>query len=48
MIKWLNVPDATKRNAYNQIAERTGMSPFAVEKDWWVSQTLALVSQFIR
>lgn len=43
MIKWLNVPDATKRNAYNQIAERTGMSPFAAEKDWWVVQTLAMV-----
>lgn len=43
MIKWLNVPYATKRNAYNQIAERTGMSPFAAEKDWWVVQTLAMV-----
>jgi len=33
MIKWLNIPDSTKRNAYEQIAEQTGVSAFAVEKD---------------
>ncbi len=43
MIKWLNTPEQTKRNAYIQIAERTGMSSFAVEKDWWVVQTLAII-----
>ncbi len=37
MNKWLAVPDRTKRNAYLQIAEKTGMSAFAVEKDWWVT-----------
>ncbi len=43
MIKWLTIPDETKRNAYEQIAEKTGMSAFAVEKDWWVVQTLSTV-----
>jgi len=43
MNKWLAVPDTTKRNAYIQIAEKTGMSAFAVEKDWWVVQTLAVI-----
>jgi predicted nucleotidyltransferase component of viral defense system len=43
MNKWLSVPDITKKNAYEQIAEATGMSAFAVEKDWWVVQTLSAV-----
>ena len=43
MIKWLNVPESTKRNAYIQIAEQTSMSAFAVEKDWWVSRTLEII-----
>lgn len=45
MIKWLDLPDATKQNAYVQIAEQTGMSAFAVEKDWWVSRTLQIIFQ---
>ena len=47
MIQWLTVPEATRRNAYVQIAENTGMSPFAVEKDWWVVQTLSVVFDII-
>lgn len=43
MNKWLAVADDTKRNAYIQIAEKAGMSEFAVEKDWWVVQTLSVV-----
>lgn len=45
MIKWLDIPDKTKRNAYNQIAEQIGMTAFAVEKDWWVSRTLEIIFQ---
>jgi predicted nucleotidyltransferase component of viral defense system len=45
MIEWLKVPDETKRRAYTHIAEKTGMSPFAAEKDWWVTQVLSLVFQ---
>ncbi len=43
MNKWFAIPDSTKRNAYIQIAEKTGMAAFAVEKDWWVVQTLAII-----
>ena len=45
MNAWYNIPNETKTNAYTQIAERTGMAPYAVEKDWWVVQTLAIVFQ---
>lgn len=43
MLNWLAIPDVTKKNAFEQIAEKTGMSAFAVEKDWWVVQTLSIV-----
>ena len=43
MNKWLAIADETKRNAYIQIAEKSGMSAFAVEKDWWVVQTLSVI-----
>lgn len=39
--KWYNIPSQTKINAYTQIAESTGMAPYAVEKDWWVVQVLS-------
>jgi hypothetical protein len=32
MNKWLEIPEQTRRNAYIQIAEKTGMNAFAVEK----------------
>jgi predicted nucleotidyltransferase component of viral defense system len=43
MHKWFVIPKSTKRNAYIQIAEKTGMADFAVEKDWWVVQTLSII-----
>jgi len=43
MNRWFNTPKQTKINAYIQIAEKTGMSAFAVEKDWWAVQTLSIV-----
>lgn len=43
MNKWLAIPEQTRRNAYIQIAEKTGMNAFAVEKDWWVVQTLRII-----
>lgn len=30
MIKWIAIPAETKKNAYEQVAEVTGMSAFAV------------------
>jgi len=43
MIKWLSIPDETKRRAYYQIAVAKNMSGLAVEKDWWVVQTLSFI-----
>jgi hypothetical protein len=39
--KWYNIPQQTKINAYNQIADEKGMAAYAVEKDWWMVQILA-------
>lgn len=41
MNKWLAVPEQTKLNTFAEIAIKTGLPSFAVEKDWWVVQTLA-------
>lgn len=43
MNKWIAVPDDTKKATYEQIGEKTKMSAFAVEKDWWVVKALASV-----
>lgn len=43
MDRWYNIPKETKVNAYTQIGETTGMAAHAVEKDWWVVQTLAII-----
>lgn len=43
--KFLTLPKQTQINAFNQIAENKGVTPFAVEKDWWVTQTLFAVFQ---
>lgn len=43
MTNWLSIPDDRKKNAYGLIAEKTGMSAFASEKDWWVTQTLTII-----
>jgi hypothetical protein len=40
---WKGVAEETRRGVYEQIAESTGLSPFAVEKDWWVVQALSCV-----
>jgi hypothetical protein len=43
MNKWLDIPDSTKKNIYEQTGETIGMSAFAVEKDWWVSRALSII-----
>jgi len=40
---WYEIPSQTKLNAYTQIAESTGWTPYAVEKDWWVVQVLSAI-----
>ena len=36
---------AEKEAVFNAIAAENGMTPFAVEKDWWVSRTLEIIFQ---
>jgi hypothetical protein len=43
MQQWLQLTDKEKIEVYTEIAARTGMTPQAVEKDWWVTTTLNLV-----
>jgi predicted nucleotidyltransferase component of viral defense system len=43
MVKWLALPDATRKNSCEQTAEARRMSAFAVEKDWWITQTLSII-----
>ena len=42
--EWLKLSDRTKRNIFEQTAAAIGLpNAAAVEKDWWVVRTLALV-----
>jgi len=41
--EWYKIPKETKIKAYNQVAEDTGIASYAVEKDWWVVQSLAAI-----
>lgn len=43
MKNWLDIPNEDKSQLYNEIAMTTGMAPYAVEKDWWVTHTLAMI-----
>lgn len=43
MNRWHSTSDTDKQIAYNQIWEKTNLPAFAVEKDWWVVQTLAIL-----
>ena len=39
-LKFYKVADKEKEAFFNAIAIEKGMTPFAVEKDWWVSRTI--------
>lgn len=39
------IDKAEKEAIFNAIATEMGMTPFAVEKDWWVSRTLDIIFQ---
>lgn len=41
--KFLSLPQQTRVNAFNKIAEEKGITPFAAEKDWWVTRTLSII-----
>jgi len=42
-IDFYTIDKAEKEAIFNSIATEKGMTPFAVEKDWWVSRTLEIV-----
>lgn len=37
------IDKSEKEAIFNAIAAEKGMTPFAVEKDWWVSRTLEII-----
>ncbi len=43
MNNWLSLPVETQRELFNQISARTGLPPFAVEKDAWVTLALRML-----
>jgi Nucleotidyl transferase AbiEii toxin, Type IV TA system len=43
MNNWSQLPNSTKINIFRQLSIDTGLSPFAIEKDWWVSRTLETI-----
>jgi hypothetical protein len=44
-IDFYKVDKAEKAAIFTEIATQKGMTPFAVEKDWWVSRTLEIIFQ---
>lgn len=40
---WLQLPDETKLNIYAETGRKVGLQPVAIEKDWWVVQTLSII-----
>jgi len=38
-----NLPETTKTRIFEQISARTPLPAFAIEKDWWVVQTLRII-----
>jgi len=43
MIGWLNLTDEQRRTSLQQASARSGMSPKAIEKDWWVTLCLKAI-----
>ncbi len=43
MSEWFDVSDRDKQIAYEQVAQKVNLPDYAVEKDWWVVQTLAIL-----
>lgn len=44
-IDFYTISNAEKVEIFTEIATEKGMTPFAVEKDWWVSRTLEIIFQ---
>lgn len=44
-LDFYTIDKTEKATIFNAIANEKGMTPFAVEKDWWVSRTLDIIFQ---
>ncbi|TRX05828.1 nucleotidyl transferase AbiEii/AbiGii toxin family protein [Flavobacterium gawalongense] len=42
-INFHDIPENDKKEIYKQVSNISGMADFAVEKDWWVVQTLSII-----
>ena len=43
MIKFYQIPDETKERIYKNVGEKNNLPAYAIEKDWWVVQTLSIL-----
>lgn len=41
--EWFKLPDETRLRIFTEAGRSLGLLPFAVEKDWWVVHTLAVI-----
>lgn len=41
--EWFKLSNDTQRNIFNETARKIGLPAYAVEKDWWVVQTLRML-----
>ena len=44
-MSWIELPDENRLKILNETRAKTGFPLFIIEKDWWVVQTLRLISQ---
>ena len=42
-IEFLQLAASDRKEVFIEVATQTGMTPFAVEKDWWVSRCLEII-----
>ncbi len=43
MNKFYNIPKEAKSRIYSEVGERINLPAYAIEKDWWVVQTLSIL-----
>ena len=44
-LNFITLSENEKKDIFQAVATEQGMTPFAVEKDWWVSRTLEIIFQ---
>ena len=43
MIRFYKIPDKTKKRIFQNTGEKRNLPAYAIEKDWWVVQTLSIL-----